>query len=403
MMQHRSLGPIPVLALVLLLGSHVVPAVPDGRIGVLYLGEPFAPPFYMMIPDPLFDISFVDAHVHASGPLDTSQVHRMVRLYMPRTMGSLVNRFDVVVLFCATQDAVGIKYTEMISRSVREAGVGLFMSGSQEGFGGFQSKPSWGGTAIAELLPVGVVDGGRTLFGRLVLDRPEHELLSSIPWNMKHPVLASTLTWRHNTVTLKPGADQLAHTVHQGVEEPLMVTWEVAEQARIFALASEIHVLSQGVTPWKHHYDLPSNLMIYLDDRPVPQDVEIVNRARLKVLQISLRRSILVDLLEFSELFGADTGKILSKIEEVDEVISQANQQYLQLRFEEMLETAEPIESMIQKLEREAVELKDQALIWVYAIEWLAVTGTALFCGFILWTIMVQRKLYKEVRVTRAR
>ena len=403
MMQQRSLGPILVLVLVFLLGSQVVPAVPDGQIGVLYAGEPSLSPFYLMIPDPLFDISFVDAHVHASGPLDTSQVHRMIRLYMPRTMESLVSRFDVVVLFCATQDAVGIRYTEMISRSVREAGVGLFMSGSQEGFGGFQGKPSWGGTSIAELLPVGVVPEGRTLYGGLVLDKPEHELLSSIPWDMKHPVLASPQTWSHNLVTKKPGADQLAHTVHLGAEEPLMVTWEVAEQTRVFALTSEIHLLSQGVSPWKYHYDLAGNLMIYLAYRPVPQDIEIVNRARSKILQVSQRRSILIDVLEFSESFGADTGKILSKIEEVDRVISQANQQYLELRYEEMLERCEPIESMIQELEQQAVELKNQALLWVYAIEWLSVTGTALFCGFILWTIMVQRKLYKEVQVTKAR
>jgi uncharacterized membrane protein YgdD (TMEM256/DUF423 family) len=68
-----------------------------------------------------------------------------------------------------------------------------------------------------------------------------------------------------------------------------------------------------------------------------------------------------------------------------------------------MLESCEPIEVMIRELEQQAVELKNQALIWVYAVEWLAVTGTALFCGFILWTIMVQRRLYKEVRVTKAK
>jgi uncharacterized membrane protein len=403
MMQRGALGSIPLLVLASLLGSQVVLAGSDGRIGVLFVGEPFAPPFYMMLPDPLFDISFVDAHWHASGTLSPEQVHRMIRLYMPRTVGSLINKFDVVVMFCATQDAVGIKYTEMISRSVEEGGVGLFMSGSQEGFGGFQDKPSWGGTSIARLLPVGVIDGGRTLFGTLVIDRPEHELISSIPWNMKHPVLASTITWRHNTVTLKPGADQLAHTVYQGVREPLMVTWEVAEQARVFALSSEIHILSTGLTPWKYHYDFASNLVIYLADRPVPQDTEIVSRARTEILRISLRRSILVDLLEFGELFGADTGKILSRIEEVDAVISQANQQFVQLRFEEMLETSKPIESMLEELEQEAMEIKDQALLWVYAIEWLAVTGTALTCAFILWTVMIQRKLYKEVQVTRAR
>jgi len=93
----------------------------------------------------------------------------------------------------------------------------------------------------------------------------------------------------------------------------------------------------------------------------------------------------------------------MSEIEEVDRIISWANEQYLELRYEEMLQTFEPIESMIQKLEQKAVELKNRALVWVYAIEWLSVTATALFCAFILWTIMIQRKLYKQVQTTRPR
>ena len=370
---------------------------------MLYLGEPYAPPFYLMLPDPLFDISFVDAHVHASGPLDTSQTHRLVRLYMPRTVGNLVERFDVVVLFCATQDAVGIRYQEMISRSVLEAGVGLFMSGSQEGYGGFQGKPSWGGTSIGGLLPVEVVVDGRTLYGRMVIDRPGHELISSIPWDMGHPVLANPETWRLNLVTNKPGADEIARATHQGADNPLMVTWEIADETRVFALTSEIHLLSIGISPWKYHYDLAANLMIYLDYRPVPQDPEIVNLARSRVLQVYHRRSILVDILEFSEAFGADTSRILSSIEEVDGVIAQVNQHYIDLEFEEMLERSEPIDSMIRDLEVQAVELKDEALFWVYIVEWLVVTGTALLCGFVLWSIMVKRKLYREVEVTRAR
>lgn len=403
-MERRSLGPVPVLTIVaLLLGSQIVSALPDGRIGVLYIGEPFAPPFYLMIPDPLFPISFVDAHVHASGPLDTRQVHRTVRIYMPRTVGSLVSSYDVVVLFCATRDAVGTKYIEMISEAMVEGGVGLFMSGSQEGFGGFQAKPSWGGTSVGDLLPVEVYPDGRGLYGKPVFDDPGHELVSSIPWNMKHPTLANPGTWRHNLVTLKPGANRLAHSVWQGVEDPLMVTWEVVAGARVFALTSEIHALSQGLRPWDYHYDLPCNIMIYLDNRPVPQDIEVVHRARSKILEVSQRRSLLVDLLEFSEAFGADTGGILSEIEEVDVVISQAYDEYLNLRYAEMLERSEPIDSMIEELERKAVELKNRALMWIYVIEWLTVTATALLCGFVLWTVMVKRKLYREVQVTRLR
>ncbi len=46
-------------------------------------------------------------------------------------------------------------------------------------------------------------------------------------------------------------------------------------------------------------------------------------------------------------------------------------------------------------------KLKDQALLWVYVTEWLVVSGVGLICGFFLWSVMIRRKLYKEVTVSR--
>jgi hypothetical protein len=45
--------------------------------------------------------------------------------------------------------------------------------------------------------------------------------------------------------------------------------------------------------------------------------------------------------------------------------------------------------------------MKDRALAWVYVTEWLAITGTTMICGYVLWAIMVRRRLYRAVRVTR--
>ena len=56
---------------------------------------------------------------------------------------------------------------------------------------------------------------------------------------------------------------------------------------------------------------------------------------------------------------------------------------------------------MMDRVEDEAVKAKNQALLWIYAIEWLVVTGTLMIGGFILWSLMVRRKLYREVDVSR--
>ena len=59
--------------------------------------------------------------------------------------------------------------------------------------------------------------------------------------------------------------------------------------------------------------------------------------------------------------------------------------------------------SGLQALIRSFVKIKDQALFWVYTIEWIAVSATLMVCGSALWTLMVRRRAYREVRTTRLR
>ncbi len=52
-------------------------------------------------------------------------------------------------------------------------------------------------------------------------------------------------------------------------------------------------------------------------------------------------------------------------------------------------------------MEGESVRIRRRALMWIYLTEWLVVTGTAMFCGFVLWTLMVKRRLYREIETTK--
>ncbi len=46
---------------------------------------------------------------------------------------------------------------------------------------------------------------------------------------------------------------------------------------------------------------------------------------------------------------------------------------------------------------------KRKALMWVYVIEWL-VSSSALFISeFVLWTLIIRRRLYRAVRTTKFR
>ncbi len=385
-------------------------ALEDRRIGVLYVSDPIrSPAFTFMRAEPIFSLTFVAASLRGFGGWDLDDVHRAIRLYFPRMYQDLTSRFDVVVLDNANQMAITPEQIELLARGVREAGIGLLMTGGWESFGGTgTAQPSWGPTAIGALLPVQCVDGTWVESGRLVIDEPEHEFVASIPWDRKGPFMQS---FHHNLVTVREGGQLLAHTdrnrYQPGGDHPLFITWEV-EGARVFACTGEIvqmaSIFSYGGTNydiWEYYGDFISNLMIYLDKRPVPQDVDLVHAVRSTAFQSRTRVSLLLSLVEFVESFGANGQGVMRSVDELNGVVAQADGAYLDLNFEEVLEIYRRIGTMLDDIEKQALELKDRTLLWVYLVEWLAVTGTALLAGFILWTTMVRRRFYKEMKVTR--
>jgi len=410
--RHRIFAHAVLALAALALATQPGFASEDGRIGVLYVGcIARSRPFWLMRSDPLFRMGFVQATLRdwaAVGPipaLGEAQVHRMVRMQMPRTYADLVANYDVIALHNANVLAVA-PHIQKMAQGVSEGGLGLLMSGGWESFGGTGSGfPPWGETAVGKLLPTEDVVGIWVPSGRLGIDRPRHELISSLPWDLRDPDLANEVKWDHNPVSLKAGAEQLAHATYLGRDDPLMVTWILDNDARVFALTSEIHRFFwqggeyRGI--WRYAYDFGCNLMIYLDNRPVPQDIDLVHAARAKMFEVETRRSLLVALLDFCESFGASTRSLMPRFDEIDRVIARAMPQYLQLQFEDMLESYRVADEMLAKAEEEGVKLKNRTLLWVYVIEWLAVTGTSMVCGFLLWLLMIRRRLYREVRTTR--
>ncbi len=391
-----------------ILGSPAVLALEDGRIGVLYIGcIARSRPFWDMRQDPLFALSFVQATLRSSGawaPIqqvtEGGQVARMVRLYMPRTYSRVTSGFDVIVLSNANRFMVGVSNIEMAARAVREGGLGLFMSGGWESFGG-HNHPDWGSTSVGELLPTADVEGSWVSHPRgglnLVITDGKHEFTRSLPWEREKAQFM--FDFHHNVVTAKDGSQVLARVRAPDLDDPAMVTWELEGKNRVFALTGEVYTMAFG--PWAYYLDFGANLMIYLDGRPVPQDIDLVHSLRTTMHTVAVRRSLLMSLLEFCDSFGADTSRITLGTEELDEIAAQAKPLYLQLQFEDTLDAYRRIEEGLAAIEQEAIRLKDRTLVWIYTIEWVAVTGTAMVCGVLLWSVMIRQKLYREIETTK--
>jgi hypothetical protein len=149
--------------------------------------------------------------------------------------------------------------------------------------------------------------------------------------------------------------------------------------------------------------DIVANIIWHSCGRELPADAMMVHLLRGRFLAFDLMKSNLVSVLEFAERFGANTNRIYDHLQEIESGKGEADRSYLQGNFEESNAMMDEIIGDLEGLDGEAVRLKDRALMWVYIIEWLVAASTLIVSGVLLWTLMVRRRLYRQIGATRFR
>ncbi len=147
--------------------------------------------------------------------------------------------------------------------------------------------------------------------------------------------------------------------------------------------------------------DMVVSEIIYSTGRELPQDVVQVHRLRGKFSEFADAKSYIYSLLDFIEKFGANSAPIVKDMGGIAETEREARQLYINQDFERSSSSMDDALTAMDSLREKALKLKDRALLWIYIIEWLAVTGVSLIAGFSIWTLMIRRRLYKQVSVTR--
>jgi hypothetical protein len=174
-----------------------------------------------------------------------------------------------------------------------------------------------------------------------------------------------------------------------------------------------------NATTWTHHDSVGQDLywdparnaystdmllaeFLFSTGRQLPSDVLLVHNLRLKFATFAASKGFIYSILEFVEKFGASSEPVTSKIMEIDVSASRGRVEYLDQAYEASFDTMETAIVDMEALRSEALKLKDRALLWVYLTEWLAISGVWLLSGFLIWTLMVHRRLYRDVEVTRS-
>lgn len=143
--------------------------------------------------------------------------------------------------------------------------------------------------------------------------------------------------------------------------------------------------------------------IIFSTGRTLPEDVALVHRLRLKFARYASSKSFIYSLLDFVDSFGANTAPITGAMAQISDLARETEKLYLDQAYMESYGKMEATLNDLALLRERSLQLKDQALFWVYMVEWFAVTGVLLTTGFAVWTLMVRRRLYREVSVTRLR
>ena len=149
--------------------------------------------------------------------------------------------------------------------------------------------------------------------------------------------------------------------------------------------------------------DMFINLVYYSTKRNLITDVEVYHRVRSTFQDFRTRMEILLSLIDFTEKFGASTEGIQDEIRELEGMYDDAKELYFDGDHLATQDTMALAFSAFTEAEVEARRMKDRALIWVYAIEWLVTTATLMISSFALWSLMVRRRLYQTVSTTRLR
>jgi hypothetical protein len=404
----------------LLIISLCLPVVlGEGQICVLAIGQvlPGESPIQQWFEsDPLIDYVLVPTDVDFLVGFSEASFRRFVRLYFPRTREVLMEGFDFMVFpdgrlepFTSSQ-IVDMKYAV-------ENGLGSCVT-----MGGGLASPSrnvyssWANSVLREILPVELNDRMKhdsSVFTIEVVKDDPPVLSMFLPLGIEEfpgvhftyltTRLGATVWANLKVVKFVPEGP---FSLGLGMKTEWLVSWRVGATGGIsWALADDLDAMwwSSVLSPSKNEYagDVFINILLYSAGAPMTHDIFQLHMLRRLYFDYNVEKSLLTGVLEFADSFGTSTRDMYVRVDEVNELRRTSLDSYRSYSFAEATEIMGSAMSRLVELRDDAFDLKDRALFWIYLTQWVTVTGTFLISGFLVWTLMVRRRLYRGVTTTR--
>jgi hypothetical protein len=367
----------------------------SNRIRVIFMGEikPQSFPFPAWIEyDPKFTLKGVPCDLEW---FHEDQAKKAIRLYLPRTYEILVEDFDAVIFEDFTPRVLPGGTLDMFQRAIREEGLGIVLVEYVFWQQNLNNIEMWIASDFFRVLPAEPTIGHTTNNGRVFYEVLMEKPIFSVPDVSKWPMNVA----QHAVMIPKDGAS--THAIWKGTRGPAVVSRDFGEGKALQIAHGWDNIPFRTVRLYRFLPDIIYNEIFFVANVEPPEDVFVVHGIRTSLINLNERKKSGIALIDFVDRFGADTSKIEKALLRLNEMIDLIEEEYILSQYSEAMELISRTDSEFADFEQDVVDLKENALMWIYIIEWVTVTAVFMITLQALWTLMVRRRLYREVGVTR--
>ncbi len=370
--------------------------------------------------DPMTDPRQVPARTHLVD-LDGQDIQRFIRQYFPRTYEKLLE-YEYIILLMMEVFHMTQQQQLMMYNAMYKDGLGGLQDRSVMSMADFIAHP-WAESMVSDAFPN---DADKVLGQRFAFENLPYRVVINTNPNMP-PILKPYESFEGVEVATTPGTTCIAIPKKGATITSYAIGAFPAGYPGLYPdpgfkspgwMPHTMYWRYGNATTWTHidmlAFDLYWNPVsnpysidmilaefMFATGRDLPEDVVLVHYLRGRFAIFNSVRSFIYSILEFIDKFGANATPLVSKIDTISAAAKEGSRQYLRQEYDKSQSTMDTAIIDMEALRSEAVRLKNRALFWVYVVEWLAVSGASLLAAFALWSLMIKRKLYREVVVTR--
>jgi uncharacterized membrane protein len=362
-----------------------------GRVRVIYAGKIVGSPFPVLSIEPSLSCTAVFACTKTQR---ADVIKRSLRNYFPRTYSRYLEH-DVIILCDASTEAFRTDHFRWMRDGILEGGQGMCMLGGAESF----TAGGWQPTEVADILPCDMMDLELSTSGGYVkvIDHDD-EFMKSLPMDR---IGASGFFHAANNIQPRSGAHHVAVMTRSVGTQPFLMWWDTGE-GRTMAQSGPWQPAAGNIfMRWEYYGDYAINMMLFLAGRKLPDDIELVYLVRRRMRQVNDDINMLISLIEMVEKFGGSGFELNKLVVEIQAERKEAVDLYIEADLDGGLGAFGSVLASIEVAMEEAIKVRNEAAFWIFFTEWAVVSGTGMLTGVAIWILMVRRRLYREVEITR--